>query len=214
MKYFQDVVDFVENNFRWVILAFLVAVVLEIIIFGIRSLKNKKKFEHDNLYTTIISNIVAIIAIYILACLLVGFVNCCKDQDWHFWTNFWNFVKSGTYRTIAIIVGIILGIVGFILGCSMGGIIIGVLLALAAPCIGIIALSAVGFLIYVLIAVIIIIFKLIWFIISGFFISLVTICATHWLELVITISTPCAIYGMISALKNYLASFKENVIER
>lgn len=41
MKYFQDVVDFVEDKFRWVILTFLVAVVLEIIFFLIRSLKGK-----------------------------------------------------------------------------------------------------------------------------------------------------------------------------
>ena len=214
MKYFQDVVDFVEDKFRWVILTFLVAVVLEIIFFLIRSLKGKKHYEYDNLYTTIISNIVVIIAIYILACLIVGFVNCCKDQDLHFWTNFWGFVKSSKYRTIAIIVGIILGIVGLVVGIGMGGIIVGILIALAASSLGLIALTAVGFLVYVLIAVIIIIFKLIWFIISGFFVSLVTICATHWLELVVTICTPCAIYGMILAFRSYLSSFKENIIER
>ena len=110
--------------------------------------------------------------------------------------------------------GIILGIVGLVVGIGMGGIIVGILIALAASSLGLIALTAVGFLVYVLIAVIIIIFKLIWFIISGFFVSLVTICATHWLELVVTICTPCAIYGMILAFRSYLSSFKENIIER
>lgn len=213
MKYFESVVNFVEKNFKWVIFTFLLAVVIEVIFFFIRSFK-RKYYEYDNLYTTIISNIVAIIAIYVLACLIVGFVNCFKDQDWHFWTNYKTFLQSKVYMTLAIIALIIFGIIGFITGCAKGGIIVGILTSAIGSTLAVVILTLIGFIIYVIVAIIIIILKLIWFIISGFFTSLAFICSSHWLELVITIITPCAIYGMTLAFKSYLASFKENIIER
>ena len=210
-EYFESVTDFFDNNFKLVIIAFLVAVVIEIVIFALRA--KKVSFEHEKLYVTIITNVVAIIAIFVAACLIVGFFNFLRSQDWAFYRNYRAFTKGSTFKTIATVVGGILAVAGFILGMGGGGIIVGAIAAVAAAGLGVLALTIVGFFAYVIIALLLNIIALIGFIFIGFFTSGFIIIKTNWLYIVLCIGVPCAIFGAYLALKNYISSFKENIID-
>lgn len=213
MQYFYKVVDFVNANILWVLIAFCAAWFVETLVFVIRKFKLHISFETDRYYVAIASNVFAIIGAYILACLCVGLVNCIKDQDWHFWQHYWGFVTGSAYQVIAPIVGIIILIVMFFVYRSKfdGGFIGPILLAALTAGIGVVVLTIVGFLLYVIFSFIIILFKVLWFVFSGFFVSMWGFVTTYWPWVLGILLIPGTIYGAIKAFINYLNSFKEKL---
>lgn len=213
MKYFTEVVNFVNANILWVLVAFCAVLLVETIVFVIRKIKLHKAFETDGFYVSIATNVVVVLGAYILACLGVGLVNCIKDQDWHFWQHFWAFVQGPAYKWIAIAVGIIALIVMFFVYRSVfdGGFIGPLLLAALTAGVGVVALTIVGFLLYVIISFLIILFKVIWFVFSGFFISMWGFITTYWPWVLGILLIPGILYGAIKAFINYLNSFKDTL---
>ena len=213
MKYFIGVVDFVNANILWVLILFSAAFLVETFIFLLRKIKGRKKFETDSYYVAIATNVTVILGVYILACLIVGLINCIGDQDWKFWTHFWGFVSSPEYKPIATGVGSIGAIVlFFVYKIKYGhGFIMSAILAALTAFVGVIALTIVGFILYVVISILIIILKVIWFVVSGFFISMWGFITSYWNWILGVLFVPGIIYGAIKAFINYLKSFKESV---
>lgn len=218
MKYFQSVVDFVDANLFWVVVAFFAAALVEFVVFFVRKLKNANYgiFETDNFYISVVSNITAMLGLYVLACLGVGLVNCIKDQDWHFATNYYGkFLGSSAYWTIAVIAFIICLIVAFVSTMdTFDGFIEHVLAAAVLAAIAVALLTfVIGFVLYVVVAFVIIVLKVLWFVISGFFISIYQFIIKYWVHALIVIITPGIIYGAVCALINYIRSLKEEVFD-
>lgn len=218
MKYFQSVVDFVDANLFWVVVAFLAATLVEFVVYLVRKIAGKSySFETDNFYIAVVSNITAMLAIYVLTCLCVGLVNCIKDQDWHFATNYYGkFLGSGAYWTIAVILFIIGLIAAFVATMdTFDGFIEHVIVAALLSALAVAAITfVVGFLIYVIVAFLIIVVKVLWFVISGFFISIYQFIIKYWVGALVVIITPGIIYGAVCALINYIRSLKEEVFDR
>lgn len=213
MQYFSKVVDFVNANILWVLIAFCAAWFVETLVFVIRKFKRHRSFETDRYYVAIASNVFAIVGVYILACLGVGLVNCIKDQDWHFWQHYLEFLQAPVYLVIAPIVCVIILIVMFFVYRAKfdGGFIGPLLLAALTAVAGVVVLTIVGFLLYVIVAFLIILFKVLWFVISGFFVSMWEFIKTYWYWVLGILLIPGIIYGAIKAFINYLNSFKEKL---
>ena len=93
MKYFISVVNFVDQHILWVVGLFLLASIVELIVFLCK--KKGGKFDTDGFFICIATNLTITIGLYILACLGVGLVNCLRDQDYHFWSNYLTFLGNG-----------------------------------------------------------------------------------------------------------------------
>ncbi len=216
MKYFQSVVDFVDANLFWVVVAFFAATFIEFIVFLVKKIRSGDEFDTNNFYISVVTNIVVLLGIYVLSCLCVGLVNCIRDQDWHFATNYYGkFLWSGTYWTIATIAFIAALIVAFIAtGDTFDGFIEHLIVSAIAAVLIVAALTfVVGFVIYVIVAFIIIVLKVVWFVVSGFFISIYQFIIKYWLAAVFVIVTPGVIYGCVCALINYISSLKDEVFD-
>ncbi len=218
MKYFQSVVDFVDANLFWVVIAFLAATLVEFAVFLIRKIAGKSySFETDNFYISVVSNITAMLGIYVLACLCVGLVNCIADQDWHFVSNYYGkFLGSSAYWTIAVILFIIGLIAAFFSTMdTFDGFIEHVIVAALLSALAVAAITfVIGFLIYVIVAFVIIVLKVLWFVVSGFFISIYQFIIKYWIGALVVIITPGIIYGAVCALINYIRSLKDEVFDR
>ena len=70
---------------------------------------------------------------------------------------------------------------------------------------------AVGFVVYVILDFVWIVFKVLWFVIRGFFVSIFQFIVKYWLWATIIIVTPGLIYGMVKSLINYISSMKEEI---
>lgn len=215
MKYFKSVVDFVDQYLWVVIIAVALAIVVEAVVFLILKFKSGDSFQFDGFFVAIVSNVVVVLGLYILACLCVGFVNCVKVQDWHFWTNYKQFIEDHSSLTmwvcgIALVGGTIAGTIVNMSRFDMElvwAIIVGILEAIAL----LLLIFLVSLILYVVIAFLIIVAKLLWFVFSGFFISMYQFIVKYWLGATIIILGPGVIYGLISALISYIVSIKEEV---
>lgn len=215
MKYFKNVVDFVQEHFIFIIVAFFIALAVEAIIIWRKCKKYGDDYDTNKLYVLIISDLLAIIALFVASCLVVGFVNCVKDQDYHFFRNYVAFMDTGFFKTVSIGLAGISAVIMFFRILSKSESWVGALLGgLGSGLLAYIAVLIVGFVLYVVVSFLIIILKLIWFVISGFFVSLVTICSSRALELGICIFVPGIIYGCVCVIKNYIISLKEEVFDK
>lgn len=215
MKYFKNVVDFVQEHFIFIIVAFFIALAVETIIIWRKCKKYGDDYDTNKLYVLIISDLLAIIALFVASCLVVGFVNCVKDQDYHFFRNYVAFMDTGFFKTVSIGLAGISAVIMFFRILSKSESWVGALLGgLGSGLLAYIAVLIVGFVLYVVVSFLIIILKLIWFVISGFFVSLVTICSSRALELGICIFVPGIIYGCVCVIKNYIISLKEEVFDK
>lgn len=208
MDYFIDVVNFVDKNVFWVLVAFAAATFIEFIVFLIIKLKTGDHFRTDNFYIVVMTNIVALLALYVLACVCVGFVNCAKAQDWHFWSNYINFIGSKVLGKVLLIAGAIVGAI--IAYANSESIILAILGALAGCAIAFVG----GLLVYIVVALVIIIIKLIFFVVCGFFMSIFQFIVKYWKGIVFVAVTPGILLGMIGSLINYITSLKEEVFWR
>ncbi len=211
MKYFIEVVNFVDSILLWVVLAFLAACLVELIIF----LRKKKggTFDTDGYFMCIANNLMITLGLYVLACLVVGFVNCVKDQDWHFWTNYMNFLQGSGSKVvfgIVFVVACIFFLFKYDMDSFIGRLIAAALSAALATLVAVIA----GFLVYVVVAFVIIILKLIWFVVSGFFQSIFRFVVKYWQMSIIVLGCPGVIYGACCAFSNYIKSFKNEVVHK
>ena len=163
----------------------------------------------------IISNLLAISALFIAACLIVGFVNCVKDQDWHFYRNYVAFMDTGFFRVVSIGLAIVSAVIMFFRVLGNTDSWIGAALAgLGSAALTYLAVIIVGFVLYVVVSFVIILLKLIWFVISGFFVSLVTICSSRALEIGLCVFVPGTVYGCVCVIKNYVISLKDEVFDK
>lgn len=207
MKYFIDVVIFVDQHILWVVGLFLLACFVELIVFLFK--KKGGKFDTDGFFICIVTNLLITLGLYILACLGVGLVNCLRDQDYHFWSNYIRFLGNGG--------SIILGIVFIGAGIAflfiydidsfIGRLIAAVFSAALATVVAFVA----GLLIYIVVAILIIILKVLWFVVSGFFISIFEFVVKYWRMSTLVLLSPGVIYGAGCALANYIRSFKNEV---
>ena len=92
MKYFISVVNFVDQHILWVVGLFLLASIVELIVFLCK--KKGGKFDTDGFFICIATNLTITLGLYILACLGVGLINCLRDQDYHFWSNYIKFLSK------------------------------------------------------------------------------------------------------------------------
>ncbi len=211
MKYFIEVVNFVDSILLWVVLAFLAVCLVELVIFLLK--KKGGPFDTDGYFMCIANNLMITLGLYVLACLVVGFVNCIKDQNWHFWTNYMNFLQNSGSKVIFGIIFVVACI--FFLFKSNADSFIGRLIAaaLSAAVATLVAVIA-GFLVYVVVAFVIIVLKLIWFVVSGFFQSIFGFMVKYWQMSVIVLGCPGVIYGASCAFFNYIKSFKNEVVHK
>ena len=215
MKYFQNVVDFVQEHFIFIIVAFFIALAVEAIIIWRKCRSYGDDYDTNKLYVLIITDLLAIIALFIASCLIVGFVNCVKDQDWHFYRNYVAFMDTGFFKTVSIGLAAISAVVMFFRVLAHSESWIGAILSgLGSGALTYLAVIIVGFVLYVVVSFVIILLKLVWFVISGFFVSLVTICSSRALELGICIFVPGIVYGCVCVIKNYIISLKDEVFDK
>ena len=209
MKYFISVVDFVDKHILWVVGLFLLASIIEFIVF--LCIKNGGKFNTDGLFICIVTNLIVTLVLYILACLGVGLVNCLMDQDYHFWSNYLKFLNNG--GSIILVIVFIVSVIYFAIKLaldSVGDFIGAVILAALTTGVAFIA----GLLIYIVISLVIIILKVLWFVISGFFISMFEFVLKYWKMSILVLLSPGVIYGAGCALVNYIKSFKKEVVHK
>lgn len=210
MRYFRAVVDFVNDNILWVLVAFCAAFFVEALVFIIRKFVKKIDFETDSFYVFIASDVFVILGAYILACLGFGMVNCIKEQDWQFWSHYVDFLSSSVYMWLAIAVGVIgLIVMFFVYQHIFDNFVLAVILAVLTAAGGVLALTILGFILYVLVSFLIILFKVLWFVFSGFFISMWEFIRNYWQWVLGILLIPGIIYGAIKAFINYLTSFQE-----
>lgn len=209
MKYFESVITFVDEHLIWAVWLFLAAVAVELIVFLIRS-KSNYGFETENFYISVVSNVTGLLGLYVLSCLCVGFVNCVKDQNYHFWTNYKHFIfETGWGTTLCCIIGVAALIILFIvIPAEIFGKLIGAVLGTG---IALLVFYFVGFLVYVILAFVWIILKLVWFVVTGFFQSIFQFVVKYWKWMLLVLVTPGLIYGAINALVNYIISLKDEV---
>ena len=211
MKYFIDVVNFVDKHILWVVALFLLACIVEFIVFLFK--KRGGNFDADGLFICISTNLVVTIGIYILACLGVGIVNCLKDQNWHFWARYMTFLGNGGYALLGLFfigIGIYFMIKNDDADTFLGRLIAS---ALAAAIATVVAFFA-GFVIYIVVAIVIIILKVLWFVVSGFFLSIFQFVAKYWIMSIVVLAGPGVIYGASCALVNYVRSFNNEVVHK
>lgn len=210
MKYFIDVVNFVDKYILWVVALFLLATIIELIVFLCK--KSGGKFNTDGFFISIVTNLIITIGLYILACLGVGLINCLRDQDYHFWGNYLKFLNNGgkVLLYIFFIGAVIFFLFKFDIDSFFTNLIVSVISAALATCVAFIA----GLLIYILITIIIILLKVLWFVISGFFISIFKFAVKYWKMSLIVLISPGIIYGACCAFGNYIISFKNKVINK
>ena len=205
MKYFIDVVNFVSDNLIWILIGFFAVSLIELVVFLVKNKGYEKNW--DDYYIMVMTNIIVILALYVAACLCVGFVNCLKDQDWNFWSNYIEFLGSSTGTTIIGFVFVIAAIIGWIkFGFGLFG-------ALIAGILGTIAAGIIGFVGYVIVAIVWVILRLIWFIITGFFESIAQFVSEYWKLALTAMITPGLVYGMVRSFINYCQSLKEEVFK-
>lgn len=210
MEYFEDIVDIIENNMNYVLASVVGIIILEFIIFALCSIK--KGFKHDELYVTIITTLLVTVGLYVILCLGFGFYNYCKYQTCHIWDNFIDILKSKTFLTTAMVIMGVISIILFIILLTKLGIIAGyIVAALISPIATAVLLIAIS-LVIIIGQSLLTVLKLLWFIITAFFESFVRIMGNHGLQLLICIVAPCILFGAIFALKNYIKSFKEEVL--
>lgn len=212
MKYFQSVVDFVENNWFWVLVAFAAAVAVELLVFFIIKVRNSDEYDWDNFYTSVITNIVVLLGLYVVTCLCVGFVNCVRDQDWNFWANYLNFLTT-TFGKIILGIGAVAGAIFAFGYLDLDGLIAKLIVALIGAALGGLAAFIIGFVGYVIVSFVIIVLKLIFFVVTGFFQSIWLFISQHWKEILMVLVIPGLLYGMISAFIHYIIGLKEEVFE-
>lgn len=207
MKYFIEVVNFVDEHILWVVGLFLLACIVEFIVFLCK--KKGGKFNNDGFFICIVTNLLIIIGLYILACLGVGIVNCLKDQDYHFWLHYLNFLKKGGVALlgVAFVGSAIFFLFKFDIDSFFLRLIVAALAAVLATGVAFIA----GLIIYVVIAMLIIILKVLWFVVSGFFISIFEFVVKYWKMSITVLLGPGVIYGACCAFANYIKSFKNEV---
>ncbi|MBE6530036.1 MAG: hypothetical protein E7680_05505 [Ruminococcaceae bacterium] len=216
MKYFSSVVDFVDANLIWVFVAFLAATLIEFLIFLIRKKKRQENFSTDGYFVAVVSNILILLGLYILACLGVGLVNYLKVQDYHFYTNYVNFVtgKVAGPTSIIVFVGVfIAATIFYLIKFDIDSIIFRVICSVLVAVLTTGAAVIVGFLVYVVVAVVIIILKMVWFVISGVFISIFWFFVKYWKWVLLVLFTPGVIYGAVRSFINYVVSLKKEVFE-
>lgn len=206
MQYFIGVVDFVDRNLLWVLVAFLVAVATEAVVLWI------KGFNLDKFYILVVTDIIAILGLYVLACLGVGLVNCIRDQDWNFAHNYYDIFIHTEFAQILFIALAVIGAIASFFVYRMGFGWWQILLAAATGAvIYFLGMYALGFVVYVILDFIWIVLKVLWFVISGFFVSIFQFVVKYWLWAIIIIVTPGLIYGMVKSLINYISSMKEEI---
>lgn len=212
MEYFQSVVDFVDRNLIWVAVLFLAATLIEAIVFFVKSKREYESFDTENFYVAVFTNVLGLLALYVVSCLCVGFVNCVKAQDWHFWTNYTEFMSSSAGVTILSIVGGI-ALVALVIALIGGG-IFGILGAILGAGVVVGVAYLVGFVLYVVVALLWIVIKLIWFVFSGFFESIYEFIVKYWMWMLIVFLTPGVLYGAIKSLLNYIRSLRDQVFSK
>ena len=211
-EYFESVTDFFDNNFKLFIIAFLVAVVIEIIIFAIRA--RKVGFEHDSLYISIMTNILVIIGIFILSCLVVAIYNYFKTLEWNIVSEYIKILDKAQY--VFFIVGVIGGgILGWLLAFNKFEWDEGpsILFATLFAFIGLLGLLLIAFIALILIKVLINLFIITFFIFIELFTLGLIIVKENWIYIVLCIGIQCVIFGAYLSLKNYILSFKKNIVD-
>ena len=210
MKYFISVVNFVDQHILWVVGLFLLASIVELIVFLCK--KKGGKFDTDGFFICIATNLTITIGLYILACLGVGLVNCLRDQDYHFWSNYLTFLSNGGSVLLGIVfIGSgIFFLFKYDMDSFLGRLIAAAVSAALATGVAFIA----GLLIYIVIAIVIIILKVLWFVVSGFFISIFEFVVKYWEMSTVVLLGPGVIYGACCAFANYIRSFKNEVVHK
>lgn len=210
MKYFISVVNFVDQHILWVVGLFLLASIVELIVFLCK--KKGGKFDADGFFICIATNLTITIGLYILACLGVGLVNCLRDQDYHFWSNYLTFLSNGGSVLLGIVfIGSgIFFLFKYDMDSFLGRLIAAAVSAALATGVAFIA----GLLIYIVIAIVIIILKVLWFVVSGFFISIFEFVVKYWEMSTVVLLGPGVIYGACCAFANYIRSFKNEVVHK
>lgn len=210
MKYFISVVNFVDQHILWVVGLFLLASIVELIVFLCK--KKGGKFDTDGFFICIATNLMITIGLYILACLGVGLVNCLRDQDYHFWSNYLTFLKNGGSVILGIVfIGSgIFFLFKYDMDSFIGRLIAAAFSAALATGVAFIA----GLLIYIVIAIVIVILKVLWFVVSGFFISIFEFVVKYWKMSTVVLLGPGVIYGACCAFANYIRSFKNEVVHK
>lgn len=212
MRYFIDVVNFVDNHIIWIAGLFLLACFIEFIVFLL--IKKSGKFDTDGLFICFTTNLVITLGLYILVCLGVGLINCLRDQNWHFWTKYIAFLKNGGVALIGIVYA---GSVIFLLfklhaeiESFFGRLVVAALLSAIVAGLAFIA----GLIIYIVLAFLIIILKVIWFVVSGFFISIFQFVVKYWKMVIVVLIGPGIIYGACCAFLNYVSSLRKEVAHK
>lgn len=212
MKYFIDVVNFVDKHLIWVVLAFLAVCVVEFFVFLF--MKKGGKFNTDGLFICISTDLVITLGLYVLACLGVGVVNCIKDQDWHFWANYMNFLQGDAGGTVFGIIFFVALIVAFFCLGDIDSFIARIIVTVLAAALGTFLAVVLGFVLYVIVAFLIVVVKIVWFVISGFFQSIFQFIIKYWKMSVVVLSGPGVLFGACCALINYVKSFRDEIIRR
>lgn len=210
MKYFISVVDLVDRYILWVVALFLLACIVELIVFLCK--KKGGRFNTDGFFICIATNLMVTIGLYMLACLGVGLVNCLRDQDYHFWSNYLKFLNNGGSVILGIVfIGSgIFFLFKYDMDTFLGRLIAAAVSAALATCVAFFA----GVLIYIVVAIVIIILKVLWFVVSGFFTSIFQFGIRYWKMSTLVLLGPGVIYGACCALANYIRSFKNEVVHK
>lgn len=210
MKYFISVVNFVDQHILWVVGLFLLASIVELIVFLCK--KKGGKFDTDGFFICIATNLTITLGLYILACLGVGLINCLRDQDYHFWSNYIKFLSNGG----SVILGIVFIGAGifFLFKYDIDSFIARLIAAAFSAALATGVAFIAGLLIYIVVAIVIIILKVLWFVVSGFFISIFEFVVKYWQMSTVVLLSPGVIYGACCAFANYIRSFKNEVVHK
>lgn len=211
MEYFYDVLEFVDNNVLWIVAAFFIACLVEVIVFSCKK-KKSGTFDIDRLFVCLATNLWVILGSYVLACLGVGLVNYIQVQNWHFWTNYITFLSNGGVAVFGMvfIIAMIVCMIKFNFDSFLARLIVSALASALATVLSVF----IGFLLYVIVAFVWTLLKLIWFVISGFFQSILQFVVEYWRMSLAVLVGPGIIYGACCAFANYIHSFKNEVIHR
>ena len=208
MRYFIDVVNFVDDNLIWIVLLFLAACLVEFFIFLSR--RNGGPLDTDGLFMYIVMNLLVTLGLYVVACLIVGMINCLMDQDWRFWYNYTNFLEG---IDLDAVLGIVFVVGTIIFACiyDIDSLLLRIVAAAISAIIAYFALLLAGFIVYVVVAIIIVLIKVVWFVVSGFFVSIFQFLVKYWAMNLIALSAPGIAYGATYAFTNYIRSFKNEI---
>lgn len=220
MEYFNSVVEFFNAHIINVLILFIIATIVETIVFITKRVKagvndsSRKDEITDNYFVAILSNVTAIIGAYAIACIVVGAYNYIPTLDWAFFSNYMAFLKGETAGDLPYIIGLLVFIVAtivYMIKSDIDSLFWRFICAAIVAAVTVAAVAVAGFIVYVVVAILIKILTLLWFFVKCFAISSFHFVGEYWKPILAVILIPGVVGGAISAIKSYFKGLKKAI---